>query len=151
MSTSWFNRDATISVACRTFFRGFLFRVRRSRGHHLLRCGLATRPTRPAPPAHPALPAPPAHPALPAPPPRAPPPSRPPLPAPPAHPALPAPPRPVIRLLAIDIDGTLLDSRGRLPEDHRGALIEAAAAGVEVALVTGRSFHFTGAVLDRLP
>src|SRR3954470_17589757 len=130
MSTSWFNRDATISVACRTFFRGFLFRVRRSRGHHLLRCGLATRPTRPAPPAHPALPAPPAHATLP---------------APPAHPALPAPPRPVIRLLAIDIDGTLLDSRGRLPEDHRGALIEAAAAGVEVALVTGRSFHFTGA------
>jgi hydroxymethylpyrimidine pyrophosphatase-like HAD family hydrolase len=45
----------------------------------------------------------------------------------------------VIRLLAIDIDGTLLDSRGRLPEAHRDALIEASALGVEVALVRSRS------------
>jgi Cof subfamily protein (haloacid dehalogenase superfamily) len=57
----------------------------------------------------------------------------------------------VIRLLAIDIDGTLLDSRGRLPDAHRDALIDASALGVEVALVTGRSYHFTGAVVDRLP
>jgi Cof subfamily protein (haloacid dehalogenase superfamily) len=57
----------------------------------------------------------------------------------------------MIRLLAIDIDGTLLDSRGRLPDAHRDALIDASALGVEVALVTGRSYHFTGAVVDRLP
>jgi Cof subfamily protein (haloacid dehalogenase superfamily) len=57
----------------------------------------------------------------------------------------------VIRLLAIDIDGTLLDSRGRLPDAHRDALVEASALGVEVALVTGRSFHFTGPVVDLLP
>jgi Cof subfamily protein (haloacid dehalogenase superfamily) len=57
----------------------------------------------------------------------------------------------MIRLLAIDIDGTLLDSRGRLPDAHRDALIEASAIGVEVALVTGRSYHFTGAVVERLP
>jgi Cof subfamily protein (haloacid dehalogenase superfamily) len=57
----------------------------------------------------------------------------------------------VIRLLAIDIDGTLLDSRGRLPGAHRDALVEASAVGVEVALVTGRSFHFTGPVVDLLP
>jgi Cof subfamily protein (haloacid dehalogenase superfamily) len=57
----------------------------------------------------------------------------------------------VIRLLAIDIDGTLLDSRGRLPDAHRDALIDASARGVEVALVTGRSFHFTTAVTERLP
>jgi Cof subfamily protein (haloacid dehalogenase superfamily) len=57
----------------------------------------------------------------------------------------------VIRLLAIDIDGTLLDSRGRLPDAHRDALIDASAQGVEVALVTGRSFHFTTAVIERLP
>jgi Cof subfamily protein (haloacid dehalogenase superfamily) len=57
----------------------------------------------------------------------------------------------MIRLLAIDIDGTLLDSRGRLPDAHRDALIDASARGVEVALVTGRSFHFTTAVIDRLP
>ena len=57
----------------------------------------------------------------------------------------------MIRLLAIDIDGTLLDSRGRLPSDHRDALVEASALGLEVALVTGRSFHFTRPLIDLLP
>ena len=57
----------------------------------------------------------------------------------------------MIRLLAIDIDGTLLDSRGHLPDAHRDALVEAAARGVEVALVTGRSFHFTAPVVELLP
>jgi Cof subfamily protein (haloacid dehalogenase superfamily) len=57
----------------------------------------------------------------------------------------------VIRLLAIDVDGTLLDSRGRLPDAHRDALIDASARGVEVALVTGRAFHFTAPVAELLP
>jgi Cof subfamily protein (haloacid dehalogenase superfamily) len=56
-----------------------------------------------------------------------------------------------IRVLAIDIDGTLLDSRGRLPDSHRDALVEASARGIEVALVTGRSFHFTKPIADLLP
>jgi len=42
----------------------------------------------------------------------------------------------MIRLLAIDIVGTLLDSRGRLPDAHRDALIDASARGVEVAKET---------------
>jgi Cof subfamily protein (haloacid dehalogenase superfamily) len=57
----------------------------------------------------------------------------------------------MIRLLAIDIDGTLLDSYGRLPAAHREALVEASARGIEVVLVTGRSFHFTKPVADLLP
>jgi len=57
----------------------------------------------------------------------------------------------VIRLLAIDIDGTLLDSRGHVPDAHRDALVDAAAAGVEVALATGRSFHFTRPIAHALP
>lgn len=57
----------------------------------------------------------------------------------------------MIRLLAVDIDGTLLDSRGRLPDAHRDALVNVVARGVEVALVTGRSFHFTKPIADLLP
>jgi len=57
----------------------------------------------------------------------------------------------MIRLLALDIDGTLLDSSGRLPAAHRSAVVEAAASGVEVALVTGRSFHFSRPVAALLP
>jgi Cof subfamily protein (haloacid dehalogenase superfamily) len=56
-----------------------------------------------------------------------------------------------IRLLAIDIDGTLLDSRGRLPEAHRDAVVDAAARGVEIALVTGRSYHFARPIAELLP
>jgi Cof subfamily protein (haloacid dehalogenase superfamily) len=56
----------------------------------------------------------------------------------------------VIRLLAVDIDGTLLDSRGKLPVVHHEALAEASGRGVSVALVTGRSFHFTRHIVERL-
>ena len=57
----------------------------------------------------------------------------------------------MIRLIAIDIDGTLLDSRGRLPDANRDALVDASARGVAIALVTGRSYHFTCPVVDLLP
>ena len=60
-----------------------------------------------------------------------------------------------IRLIAVDIDGTLLDSRGRLPDVNRDAVRTALEAGVEVTLVTGRTFHHArpvGAALsDRVP
>ena len=56
----------------------------------------------------------------------------------------------MIRLLAVDIDGTLLDSHGRLPDVHHEALAEAAHRGVSVVLVTGRSFHFTRPIVERL-
>ena len=46
-----------------------------------------------------------------------------------------------IRLIAIDIDGTLLDRRGELPARNRQAVQRAAAAGVHVVLATGRAFH----------
>lgn len=47
------------------------------------------------------------------------------------------------RLLALDLDGTLLDAAGRLPAPHREAVRAVRAAGVEVVLVTGRSWHET--------
>src|SRR4029434_8680934 len=43
-------------------------------------------------------------------------------------------------LIALDIDGTLLDSRWKLPEANRAAICEAARRGIEVALATGRRY-----------
>lgn len=48
----------------------------------------------------------------------------------------------MIKLLAIDVDGTLLDSRGQVPPENSEALEQAAALGVRIAIVTGRSFNF---------
>lgn len=56
-----------------------------------------------------------------------------------------------IRLIAADIDGTLLDSRGQIPDANRRALSDAAARGIEVCLVTGRSYFFAQPVFDLLP
>ena len=57
----------------------------------------------------------------------------------------------MIRLIGIDVDGTLLDSRGHLPEANRDAIFEAVASGIHVALVTGRSYPFARPVADPLP
>jgi Cof subfamily protein (haloacid dehalogenase superfamily) len=46
-----------------------------------------------------------------------------------------------IKLLALDLDGTLLNSRGELSERNVRAIKEARAMGVRVALVTGRRFR----------
>jgi len=47
-----------------------------------------------------------------------------------------------VRLIALDIDGTLLDSRWRLSDANREAIQEATRRGIEVALVTGRRYDF---------
>ena len=55
-----------------------------------------------------------------------------------------------IRLIALDIDGTLLDSRWKLPEANRAAIAEATRRGIEVALVTGRRYDFAMTVAHQL-
>ena len=47
-----------------------------------------------------------------------------------------------VRLIALDIDGTLLDSRWKVSGANREAIQEAARRGIEVALVTGRRYDF---------
>jgi Cof subfamily protein (haloacid dehalogenase superfamily) len=47
-----------------------------------------------------------------------------------------------VRLIALDIDGTLLDSQWKLSEANRAAIAEATRRGIEVALVTGRRYDF---------
>jgi Cof subfamily protein (haloacid dehalogenase superfamily) len=55
-----------------------------------------------------------------------------------------------VRLIALDIDGTLLDSRWQIPEVNRGAIAEATRRGIEVALVTGRRYDFAMPVARQL-
>jgi Cof subfamily protein (haloacid dehalogenase superfamily) len=57
----------------------------------------------------------------------------------------------MIRLIGIDVDGTLLDSEGRMPDANREAIEAAVAAGIHVALVTGRSYPFARPVAEPLP
>ncbi len=57
----------------------------------------------------------------------------------------------MIRLIGIDIDGTLLDSAGQLPAANLEAIRDAVAQGAHVALVTGRSYPFARPVADPLP
>ena len=47
-----------------------------------------------------------------------------------------------VRLIALDIDGTLLDSASEVPAANRHAIEAAVDKGIEVALVTGRRFDF---------
>jgi len=57
----------------------------------------------------------------------------------------------MIRLVGIDVDGTLLDSTGQMPAANRAAIEAAVEAGLHVALVTGRSYPFARPVADGLP
>jgi hydroxymethylpyrimidine pyrophosphatase-like HAD family hydrolase len=53
-------------------------------------------------------------------------------------------------LVALDIDGTILDHDQRMSEPVREAVQAVARSGVHVVLATGRSLHGTLPVLDRL-
>jgi hypothetical protein len=53
-----------------------------------------------------------------------------------------------IRLIAIDIDGTLLDSMGQISQPNLDALRRANETGVEVVLVTGRRHRFAFPVAE---
>ncbi|HJY85622.1 MAG TPA: Cof-type HAD-IIB family hydrolase [Candidatus Acidoferrales bacterium] len=56
-----------------------------------------------------------------------------------------------VKLIAIDIDGTLLDSRWQVSEANCKAIVEARSRGIEVALVTGRRFDFARPIAEQLP
>jgi Cof subfamily protein (haloacid dehalogenase superfamily) len=57
----------------------------------------------------------------------------------------------MIRLIALDIDGTLLDREGHIPDANRDAIARAIDAGVEVALATGRRYDFARPIFESLP
>ncbi len=55
------------------------------------------------------------------------------------------------RLVAIDVDGTLIDRHGRIPADNLDALAEAARRGIHLVIVTGRSYPFALQAVESLP
>jgi Cof subfamily protein (haloacid dehalogenase superfamily) len=57
----------------------------------------------------------------------------------------------MIRLIAIDVDGTLLDTRGQIPQANIDAIHYAVRAGIRIAMVTGRSYPFARPIADPLP
>jgi Cof subfamily protein (haloacid dehalogenase superfamily) len=55
-----------------------------------------------------------------------------------------------IRLIALDIDGTLLNSRWEVSPANQAAIAEATRRGIEVALVTGRRYDFALPVVRQI-
>ena len=56
-----------------------------------------------------------------------------------------------IRLVAIDLDGTLLNSRSEISPANRQALAEVTERGIPVAVVTGRRLHSARPIVQQLP
>jgi 5-amino-6-(5-phospho-D-ribitylamino)uracil phosphatase len=56
-----------------------------------------------------------------------------------------------IRVIALDIDGTLLNSRKEVSSRNRRAIEAAGEAGVRVALITGRRYPAARKIADMLP
>jgi hypothetical protein len=56
-----------------------------------------------------------------------------------------------VRLIALDIDGTLLDEHSQLPAINRDAVVDASLRGIEVALVTGRRYDFAVPIAQQFP
>lgn len=59
--------------------------------------------------------------------------------------------QPNYRLIAVDLDGTLLDSRKNLPPENEAALARAAAAGAAIVPATGRFYDAIPACVRALP
>jgi 5-amino-6-(5-phospho-D-ribitylamino)uracil phosphatase len=56
-----------------------------------------------------------------------------------------------IKLIAMDLDGTLLNSQSQVPEENARAIAEAASRGIEIVIVTGRRYHSARMIVDALP
>src|ERR1700678_317481 len=54
-------------------------------------------------------------------------------------------------MIAMDIDGTLLDSKAKIPPENLNAIVEAASRGIEIVLVTGRRFDFALPIAQAIP
>lgn len=51
----------------------------------------------------------------------------------------------------MDLDGTLLNTESRVPEENIRAIAEAVERGIEIIVVTGRRYHSARLIVDALP
>ena len=56
-----------------------------------------------------------------------------------------------IRVIAVDLDGTLLNSKQEISQANREALSDAAERGIRIAITTGRRFHSAYPLVNSLP
>lgn len=56
-----------------------------------------------------------------------------------------------IRLVAIDLDGTLLNNRSEISSANQKALVAAAERGIQFIVVTGRRFHSARPFVQQIP
>jgi hypothetical protein len=56
-----------------------------------------------------------------------------------------------IRLIAVDLDGTLLNSRQEISPTNREALAAASERGIEIVVITGRRYHSARPFVDQIP
>ena len=56
-----------------------------------------------------------------------------------------------IRLIAVDLDGTLLNNNSEISPANRQALAEASERGIRIVIITGRRYHSARPKLESLP
>jgi Cof subfamily protein (haloacid dehalogenase superfamily) len=56
-----------------------------------------------------------------------------------------------IKLIAMDLDGTLLDSRAQISHENARTIAEAQSRGIEIVIATGRRFDFARPITEALP
>jgi len=56
-----------------------------------------------------------------------------------------------IRLIAVDLDGTLLNARSEVSPVNQEALADASALGLEIVVVTGRRYHSARPLVAQIP
>lgn len=56
-----------------------------------------------------------------------------------------------VRLIAVDLDGTLLDSQSRVSPANQQALADAHKIGAQIVVVTGRRFHSAKPFVTQIP
>lgn len=57
----------------------------------------------------------------------------------------------MIRLIAIDIDGTLVNDYGHIPEENLKAIQWAQSQGVQIVICTGRPYQSARTIIEQLP